>query len=203
MNKGNLNVMTSETLNDSWVIYHIPCTSLAMHMKRISLEVKRIKQCFDHTKAVLLNDAFCLMTGSSAECTDITPEDYPNNLNSLTPHYFSDTDLMNVLYHVRVIEEGDTLPQMFDNYIYCIAERGKHTAMGYRKIGIIHDPKHYAHYTALKWAQVIHESVENEYISSTTFVDIILKQSPNIPWKNSVQTGRNFIYLVVIIRVGI
>lgn len=199
-NKANLRPLTSETSIESRNIYQTLCASLTMYSKYISLECHRIRHCLDNTLTVLLSDNFSLHTGSASEGTDITPEHflYGIFLNPSAGYYFSDWDTMNVLYHVRVIEEGNPLPQRFGNYINCLAQRGKHTAAGFRKLRIIHNPEYYpvVQHEACHWASTINMAMEHEYISSTTFVTEIHKQTKNIPWKNSVRSGKSFIFLV-------
>ena len=81
---------------------------------------------------------------------------------------------------------------------------GKHTTAGFRKLRIIHNPKldPIKQHIAYSWAQVIHASIEDEYISSTKFLAIILKQPLNIPCKHAVQDGEIFKFSVNVLCYG-
>lgn len=142
---------------------------------------------------MLLNASFGLQTGSAAEGTAINLEDYGQHLKPSC--YVSDWDTMNVLYDVIVIDEGDSLPHTFYNYMYCLAERGIHTTAGYRKLRIKHKPIAYPPWQHAAWflSGVFRWSSEHGYISSKTFVDKIPGQlGVIIPSKHSVENCKNF-----------
>lgn len=156
---------------ESLDIYQTLCNSESMFWKSFKLEYNNIAMCLYHTLGVLLNDMFILNTGSTGEGTLITSGDY-GELNSSTLCYISDRDIMQVLCHVRVIDEGDTLPQEFDNYMYIQAERGEHTTDGFRKLRIIHSPQYYSarKYSENHECRIINMSVEHGYMSSSKYL---------------------------------
>ena len=95
-----------------------------MCSKYVDREYQRYLDCMEHILAVLLNDNFMFVAGSRPECTDITQSDYHRSfLQSVLSSFFSDTALMRMLYHIRVMEEGES----FDNYVNCRAERVQET----------------------------------------------------------------------------
>ena len=174
-------------------IYKILGNSYSMYNKSIRLEYQKTLYYLEHTLAVVLNGHFFIMTGSTGEGTDITPGDYHRSIRRSVPSsFFSDIDVMSVLYQIRVMGEGEALPQEFDNHIYCRAERGKHTTDGYRKLRIIHNPEHYSFSENTQCADMINHSTEDGYISSERFVAELARTSyGNPPWKHNLQKGKN------------
>lgn len=85
--------------------------------------------CLEHILSVLSNTSFYLNTGRRAEGTNKTPSE-----RIWSSVGFSDIDMKDVLYQVRVLEEGDALPQEYDNYIYCQTEKGRHISTAYYSV---------------------------------------------------------------------
>ena len=171
-------------------------TKSLMFWKSIQLEFDSIQQCLNSTLKVLLTDIFILVTGSAVEGTHITSQDYGKYIDSINPCYISDRDLMFVWCYMQVIDEGETLPQRFDEYMYCRAERGEHTTDGFRKLRIIHDPASYSprQCRVERWTQIIHTSVEYGYISSSNLMAAAQKMSLNSPTKQHlyIKSGKIF-----------
>lgn len=186
MNKGNFDLLKSRT--DSCVIYETFSESL--YNKCVIQECHGIALCLENTLRVWLSNQLCLITGSTGEGTRINLGDYDKCVNQC---YVSDVDFMSVLCDVRVIDEGDTLPQSFGNYMYCRAERGKHTTEGFRKLRIIYNPEYYSRqHTAEQWADIINMSVEQGYISSSQFLATTIRGTMYSATNKSVKTGKNF-----------
>ena len=166
-----------------------------MYSKCFKLEHVIIRE---YTLDLLINDQFNIIAGSAAEGTSINGQDYGKYLHSTTPCYISDVDFMNILYQVRVIDEGDTLPQSFDNYIYCQAERGEHTTEGFRKLRIVYSPEHYSlrQHKAILWKNVINIAFEHGYISSSQFLATTSSQMRYLPYNEPIKTGKITFFLI-------
>ena len=178
-------------------IFKILSTSFSMYNKSINLEYEQIVYCLAHTLAVLMNDTFFILAGSTGEGTNITPSDYHRSIRQSVPFiFFSDIDVMSVMYLMRVMEEGEKLPQRFDNYIYCRAERGKHTTDGFRKLSIIHNPECYSasEDTTWMWAEMINRSIEDGYISSERFMALFTSHKYSAAWKHTSIKSKNCEY---------
>lgn len=194
MNKTKLYLQKSK--NESWKIYQTLCNSMSMYDKDFKLECESIRQCLEATLAVLLRNDFILIAGSTGEGTHITSDDYGKHMHSVTPCYISDVDYMYVLCHVCVIDEGDMLPQKFDNHIYCQAERGEHTTDGFRKLRVIQRcPEYFPPWLnkATKLgAQFINHSCHHGYMSSSKLMSGAPIVKVYSPLKNhSITTGKN------------
>lgn len=184
----NTNLYSLKNKDESLAIYKILCSSFSLHLKYVALEYLRPTICLNHTLAVLSNDNFNLNAGSIIEGTGIVQVDYHTSMRQSVPtSWFSDTDFMPVLYHVRVIEEDEALPQEFDNYMYCRGERGRHTTDGFRKLRIVHTPRYSRQDKAWQWRETINRSTEDGYISSARFMAIVALPSQSIPFKNNIQ----------------
>ena len=181
MDKEQLNLL--ETKNESWDIYQRLCNTQSMHEKCFQLECQNISSYLNNTLGILLTNSFSLVTGSAAEGTNITSEDYGEGLHSKTSCYTSDVDIMNVMCHVLVIDEGDASPERFNNYIYCQAERGEHTTDGFRKLRVMHIPENYS--------QELNMVIEHGFISSSKFMASTQSATVYSGLMESEKTGKN------------
>lgn len=172
-------------------MYLYLCYSESMHEKNLYMELLSIYNCLNNTLSVLYTDTFSIISGSKAEGTPINSTDYLKHVHSETPCYVSDSDCMQVMYKFRVIE-GDTLPQRFDDHIYCRAERGEHTTDGFRKIRLIHRPE--SLWQQLRFGpddiKTINQSHKHGYISSSRLLaNTEMATYPFLPY--SLKAGKN------------
>lgn len=86
---------------ESLAIYQT-LNSKSMYKKYVQIRGHNINECLNHALAVLYTKNCILITGSTVEGTDITPENYGKYFQSMSPCYVSDLDIMPVLEEVCV-----------------------------------------------------------------------------------------------------